>query len=30
MVTYGESSFNEMCAFVLYYSPYQHLDGCQK
>jgi hypothetical protein len=29
-VTYGESSFTEMCAFVLYYTPYDHLDGCIK
>jgi hypothetical protein len=29
-VSYGESSFNEMCAFVLYYTPYHGLDGCQK
>jgi hypothetical protein len=27
-VGYGESSFNEMCAFVLYYTPYTGLDGC--
>ena len=29
-VAYGESSNDEMCAFVLYYTPYQHLDGCQQ
>lgn len=29
-VSYGESSDQEMCAFVLYYTPYQHLDGCQQ
>jgi hypothetical protein len=27
-VTYGESSDNEMCYFVTFYYPYQHLDGC--
>ena len=27
-VLYGESSDNEMCYFVLYYYPYDHLDGC--
>ncbi|MCA1664602.1 MAG: hypothetical protein LC659_10095 [Myxococcales bacterium] len=29
-VSYGESTNQEMCAFVLYYTPYQHLDGCQQ
>jgi hypothetical protein len=27
-VTYGESTFNEMCAFVFYYTSYEGLDGC--
>jgi hypothetical protein len=27
-VTYGESSDNEMCFFVLFYYPFDHLDGC--
>jgi hypothetical protein len=27
-VTYGESSDNEMCYFVTFYYPYDHLDGC--
>jgi len=27
-VTYGESSDNEMCATVFYYTPYDNLDGC--
>jgi hypothetical protein len=27
-VTFGESSDNEMCFFVLFYYPYDHLDGC--
>lgn len=27
-VKYGESSDNEMCFFVLFYYPYDHLDGC--
>jgi hypothetical protein len=29
-VSYGESSSTEMCSFALYYTPYQHLDGCQQ
>jgi hypothetical protein len=27
-VVYGESSTNEMCAFVLYYTSFSSLDGC--
>ena len=27
-VTYGESSDNEMCFFVMFYYPFDHLDGC--
>ena len=27
-VTYGESSEQEMCAAVLYYPPFDALDGC--
>ena len=27
-VAYGESTTQEMCAFVLYYTPYPGLDGC--
>jgi len=27
-VTYGESTNNEMCYFVTFYYPYDHLDGC--
>jgi len=27
-VTYGESSDQEMCATILYYTPYDHLAGC--
>ncbi|HZS35787.1 MAG TPA: hypothetical protein VFF06_03125 [Polyangia bacterium] len=27
-VTYGESTTNEMCYFVLFYTPFDHLDGC--
>jgi hypothetical protein len=27
-VTYGESSDDEMCFFVMFYYPYDHLDGC--
>jgi hypothetical protein len=27
-VVYGESSMNEMCYMVLFYTPYDHLDGC--
>jgi hypothetical protein len=27
-VTYGESSDNEMCFFVMFYYPYDRLDGC--
>ena len=27
-VTYGESTKNEMCYFVLFYTAYDHLDGC--
>ncbi|MCU1283538.1 MAG: hypothetical protein JWM53_7084 [bacterium] len=27
-VTYGESTKNEMCFFVLFYTPFDHLNGC--
>ena len=27
-VMYGESTKNEMCYFVLFYTPFDHLDGC--
>lgn len=27
---YGESTFNEMCSFVFYYTPYKSLFGCLK
>jgi hypothetical protein len=27
-VVYGESTKNEMCYFVLFYTPFDHLDGC--
>lgn len=27
---YGESTFDEMCAFVWYYTPYDKIDGCVK
>jgi Copper type II ascorbate-dependent monooxygenase, C-terminal domain len=27
-VTYGESTTNEMCYFVLFYTPFDKLDGC--
>ncbi len=27
-VSYGESTKNEMCYFVLFYTPFDHLDGC--
>jgi len=27
-VVYGESSDNEMCYFIMYYYPFDHLDGC--
>jgi hypothetical protein len=27
-VTYGESSDNEMCATIFFYTPYDQLDGC--
>lgn len=27
-IKYGESSDDEMCFFVLFYYPYDHLDGC--
>ena len=27
-VKYGESTHDEMCYFVLFYTPYDHLDGC--
>ena len=27
-VVYGESTYNEMCAFVFYYTKYSGLDGC--
>jgi hypothetical protein len=30
MVSYGESSFNEMCAFIVYYTPSQGVTGCEK
>ncbi len=29
-VTYGESSLTEMCAFVLYYTPFESVNGCIK
>lgn len=29
-VMYGESTDNEMCAFVLWYTPFSMYDGCQK
>jgi hypothetical protein len=29
-VAYGESTFNEMCSFIFYYTPYDALDGCVK
>lgn len=29
-VAYGESTSQEMCAFVVYYTPYPHLDGCEQ
>jgi hypothetical protein len=28
VVTYGESSDTEMCAIILYYTPFDHLAGC--
>jgi hypothetical protein len=27
-VTYGESTLNEMCAFIFYYTTFDGLDGC--
>jgi hypothetical protein len=30
VVTYGESTGDEMCSFVFYYTPYARLDGCLK
>jgi hypothetical protein len=27
-VKYGESSDEEMCFFILFYYPYDHIDGC--
>lgn len=27
-VVYGESTTNEMCYFVLFYTPFDHLEGC--
>ena len=27
-VKYGESTKNEMCFFVLFYTPFDHLNGC--
>jgi len=27
-VGFGESSNDEMCFFVLFYYPYDHIDGC--
>lgn len=29
-VTYGESSYEEMCSFILYYTPFTEVDGCVK
>jgi hypothetical protein len=29
-VTYGESTYNEMCSFVFYYTPFESLNGCLK
>ncbi len=29
-IKYGESTIDEMCAFVWYYTPYEKLDGCVK
>lgn len=29
-IKYGESTLDEMCSFVWYYTPYEHLDGCLK
>lgn len=29
-VTYGESSFTEMCAFIMYHTPYTTVGGCVK
>jgi hypothetical protein len=29
-VTYGENTSTEMCAFVLYYTPYTVINGCIK
>jgi hypothetical protein len=30
LIKYGESTNDEMCSFVWYYTPYEHLDGCLK
>jgi len=30
ILKYGESTFDEMCAFVWYYTPYDKIDGCVK
>ncbi|MGZ3422515.1 MAG: monooxygenase [Polyangiales bacterium] len=30
LVKYGESTHDEMCSFVWYYTPYEQLDGCLK
>lgn len=30
LIKYGESTYDEMCAFVWYYTPYEALDGCIK
>ncbi len=27
-VTYGESTKNEMCYFILFYTPFDQIDGC--
>ena len=29
-VTYGESTFDEMCVIVLYYTPFTSIGGCEK
>jgi hypothetical protein len=29
-LVYGESSNEEMCSFVFYYTPYKSLNGCLK
>jgi hypothetical protein len=28
MIGYGESTYDEMCSFVFYYTPYVGLNGC--